>query len=225
MKKLVYIGVVVLTASGVGGAAHAQLSGHVGLVSLYKSRGVDQDGRDKNVRPALQGGLRYDGASGWYVGNWNSTGRFGRADVEIDVYAGYAGKLAHEVGYDVGYVHYLYPGESTWNSGDLYVGLSQGNASIYIYRGMRTHVNKKDMYYTLAYKHPLNARWSATVGLGYLDYGASGVRSKTDFSLGAEYALQEKVTLSLQWQGATRRGQVEDGSRDNRVVAGIRYDF
>lgn len=225
MNKLVWVGWVALVTMGAGGAAHAQLSGHVGLVSLYKSRGVDQDGRDKDFRPALQGGVRYDWGSGLYVGNWNSTGRFGSAHVEIDLYAGYAGELGNGIGYDVGYVHYLYPSESSWNSGDLYVGVSHGNVSLYIYRGMRSNVNKNDMYYTLAYKHPLNSRWSATAGLGYLSYGASGVRSKVDFSLGAEYLLQEKLTLSVQWQGATRRGAVADSSRDNRVVAGIRYDF
>ena len=207
------------------GAVHAQLSGTVGVVSLYKSRGVDQDGRNQDFRPALQGGLRYTWGSGFYVGNWNSTGRFGKARAEIDLYAGFGGEWGGGWSYDVGYVHYLYPSESAWNSGDIYGGVSYGNARLYIYRGTRRNVNKSDMYYVLGYKHPLTERLSLTAGLGFLDYGDAALRSKTDASLGLEFALQPKVILSVKVEGANRRHAVDDGSRDVRGVVGLRMDF
>lgn len=205
--------------------AQAQLSGNVGVVSLYKSRGIDQDGRDQQLRPALQGGVGYAWDSGWYVNNWNSTGRFGDAHLEIDLALGFTRTVDSDLSYDVGYVHYLYPGEGSWNSGDLYAGVNYKNLSFYIYRGMRAQVNKKDSYYLLTYKHPLTPRFSLTAGLGFLDYGASGLRSKTDAAFGIAYELQEKMTLTVQLQSANHRREAFHGERDTRLVVGISTDF
>src|SRR5256885_8582860 len=49
--------------------AHAQLTANVSLTTNYKFRGQDQDsGRNKAVKPALQGGFDYTfGDSGWYI--------------------------------------------------------------------------------------------------------------------------------------------------------------
>ena len=54
-------------------AAQAQLSFNIGAVSLYKSSGADQEGVDKNWRPALQGGVDYAFGNG-FSGPSNSTG-------------------------------------------------------------------------------------------------------------------------------------------------------
>lgn len=224
MQKMIGVALVAMGAA-LAPAAHAQWSGNLGIVSLYKSRGVDQDMRDKAFRPALQGGVRYDWASGFYVNNWNSTGRFGDAHVEIDLGAGFTRELSNGLSYDIGYVHYLYPNESTWNSGDLYAGLSYQNLSLYVYRGTRKDVNKNDMYYQLSYTHPLTERLSLTAGLGFLDYGASGLRSKTDASLGFAYALQEKLTLSVQVQRANHRQDAFNAERDTRLVVGLTTSF
>ena len=34
---------------------------------------------------ALQGGVDFDFGNGFYIGNWNSTGRFGEANLEINL--------------------------------------------------------------------------------------------------------------------------------------------
>jgi len=69
--------------------AQAQLSFNLGVVSLYKYNGIDQDSRqlerERDLRPALQGGVDYDFGNGFYIGNWNSTGRFGEANLEINL--------------------------------------------------------------------------------------------------------------------------------------------
>jgi uncharacterized protein (TIGR02001 family) len=57
---------------------------NIGVVSLYKSKGVDQNtGEAKDFRPVLQGGVDWTHASGFYVSNWNSTGKFGAANLEL----------------------------------------------------------------------------------------------------------------------------------------------
>lgn len=216
---------VLLALASWGLSAQAQWSGNLSVVSLYKSRGIDQDGRDQHVRPALQGGVRYDFASGWYVNNWNSTGRFGDAHVEMDLYAGFQGKLQQDWGYDLGYVHYIYPSEGSWNSGELYAGLSHGNSSLYVYRGMRKGVNRSDMYYLLSYSHPWNDKLSLTAALGLMDYGTAGLRSRMDTSIGVAWALEAPLKLTAQIQRANHRRDAWAAERDTRLVLGLHADF
>src|SRR5690606_3892799 len=102
------------------------------------------DGRNESVRPAIQGGVDYTFDSGFYVGNWNSTGRFGNADLEVDAKGGYRTQLSRNLGIDAGYIHYFYPGEGSSNSGEVYAGLQYRRLGLKVYRGMRQDVNKND---------------------------------------------------------------------------------
>jgi len=46
----------------------------------------------------------------------NSTGRFGDANMEIDIYGGHRGKVTENLGYDIGMIRFLYPGSGGgWN--------------------------------------------------------------------------------------------------------------
>jgi hypothetical protein len=70
--------------------AQAEMSYNIGVVSLYKSSGVEQHNKqgvattNKSTRTELQGGVDMDFSNGFYVGNWNFTGRFSEANLEID---------------------------------------------------------------------------------------------------------------------------------------------
>jgi uncharacterized protein (TIGR02001 family) len=116
-------------------SAHA-FSANVGIASQYVYRGLTQtDGR-----PAMQGGLDYSHAGGFYVGTWLSNiswfteqnagsasapvelaapGRLGgpydstkrnRAALEWDMYAGYRRTFAADWSVDLGILRYEYPG-------------------------------------------------------------------------------------------------------------------
>ena len=69
------------------------VTGTVGLVSDYRFRGVSQSDRGM----AVQGGFTIAHESGAYVGTWGSNlggwGRFGGANMELDLIAGYAASL------------------------------------------------------------------------------------------------------------------------------------
>jgi uncharacterized protein (TIGR02001 family) len=87
-------------------AVHAQASANVGAVSNYIWRGVTQtqDG------PAIQGGLDYAHESGLFIGTWASNVEFfDDNQTEVDVYAGYGGKI-DEFSYKLGVYQYLYFG-------------------------------------------------------------------------------------------------------------------
>ena len=85
------------------------LTGNLGLFSSYRFRGIDQT----FGKPALQGGIDYSHASGFYVGNWNSNVNEGagypEGNLEMDFYGGWKGSWG-DWGLDVGGIYYYYPG-------------------------------------------------------------------------------------------------------------------
>lgn len=207
------------------GSAQADLSFNVSAVSLYKSRGVDQESKDKNLRPNVQFSLDYAFDNGLYVGNWNSTGKFNDADMEIDLYAGYVGQVTADFNYDIGYVHYLYPDFGNWNSGEIYLGLNYKDLRFKAYRGVTSRVNKKDMYYKLDYSYPLTETVSLNVGGGYLNYGAKGVKEKFDYRAGFGYKYNNNISMSLTYAGASHKHLSTSGARDNRLIFSVGYGF
>ncbi|MBO9519152.1 MAG: hypothetical protein J7493_13890 [Porphyrobacter sp.] len=79
------------------------------LVSDYRFRGVSQT--DKEM--AVQAGMSVTHQSGAYAGVWGSNlagwGTFGGANMELDLYGGYAVEVG-AVKVDVGLTWYMYPG-------------------------------------------------------------------------------------------------------------------
>jgi uncharacterized protein (TIGR02001 family) len=119
-KKTLVALAAALAASGgalLPSAAQAQVAFNVGAVTDYRYRGISQS----RLKPAIQGGIDYT-AGGFYVGTWASTIKWiedlgtitetnvGSTEVEIDLYGGYKGEIAPGVGYDVGLLTYIYPG-------------------------------------------------------------------------------------------------------------------
>jgi len=93
-------------------------TGNVALVSDYMFRGVSQT--DNNA--AVQGGLDWDTGYGFHFGTWASSVNFNdgnAATTEIDLYAGYGGKIDN-FSYDVGVTYYWYPGAPSVRQYDLW---------------------------------------------------------------------------------------------------------
>ena len=89
------------------------------LTSDYRYRGISQT----RAKPAFQFGADKSFKGGFYVGAWASTVKWvkdaeGGASLELDLYGGYKGELAKDVGYDVGVLQYIYPNAKTtkWNA-------------------------------------------------------------------------------------------------------------
>ncbi len=96
-------------------SAHT-FTANVGLTSNYVFRGITQTVE----KPALQGGLDYAHASGFYAGVWGSnvswiigSGATGDAGLELDTYFGFKNSFAGDFSYDVGFIRYNYPGSYT----------------------------------------------------------------------------------------------------------------
>ncbi|HDZ57605.1 MAG TPA: hypothetical protein ENI17_06360 [Pseudomonas xinjiangensis] len=78
------------------------------LATDYIWRGQSQT----NGAGAVQGSLDLAHESGIYIGAWASNVAaedFGGASVEIDYYAGYAGSISDDIGYDLAWATYTFP--------------------------------------------------------------------------------------------------------------------
>lgn len=110
---------MILTAGVVAAAPQAyaesphSFSGNVSLTNDYKFYGQSQSSRGW----AIQGGLDYSHESGFYAGTWASTidfnsGASDPAQIELDIYGGYANEFANGISYDVGIWYYGYPNQN-----------------------------------------------------------------------------------------------------------------
>jgi len=146
------------------------LSFNVGAVTEYRYRGISQS----RLKPALQGGVDYAAANGFYVGTWASTIQWikdagGDAKVEIDLYGGYKTEVAKGLTLDVGLLQYYYPSNK-----------------------LNPSANTLEVYGALSFG-PVTAKYSqSTTNLfGFADSKGSGY-----FDVTANFDLGDGLTLS-----------------------------
>ena len=220
MKTLKMLAIAAASAAVIAPAQAQGLSFNIGVVSLYKSNGIDQDVRaSKAFRPAIQGGVDYDFGNGFYVGNWNSTGKFGDnagANLEIDIYAGYAGNLTEALSFDVGVVRFIYPNDASWNANEFYASLSYGIATA---KYTRTFVDGKDgQRLGLSIAQPLTESLTLEGGVGFRNDSGP-----YDYSIGVSYDLGNSLTASAMISGAQRSRTGDEGKA--RLILGISKSF
>jgi len=90
-------------------ASSHTVTANVGLFSNYIYRGLGQTWD----RPALQGGVDYAHADGWYAGLWGanvSDKQYAGGGLEVDYYFGYNGKINDDLGWTAGFFGWYYPG-------------------------------------------------------------------------------------------------------------------
>jgi len=97
--------------------AAPEVTYNVGVVSQYRYRGLAQT----KGQPALQGGVDYANANGYYAGAWASTIQWIKdsstssttysGPTELDLYGGYKFESSG-IAYDVGFLRYQYTGNN-----------------------------------------------------------------------------------------------------------------
>lgn len=191
--------------------AEGEFSGNVALTTDYVWRGVSQN--DEN--PAIQGGFDY--ASGpFYVGTWASIVDFGGANMELDLYGGFAGETAGGLAWDVGVIGYVYPDTSDLDFVELYGGLGFTAGVIdlggYIYIDPDNETAYVD--FTAGFPATDTLGFDASVG-SYVDGGDGFIEEFTNYSLGATLAT-EYVDFDLRFWGTD--ADTLGSAADERVV-------
>jgi uncharacterized protein (TIGR02001 family) len=181
-------------AATVAAPAMAEFSANIGASSNYIWRGVSQT----MDNAAISGGVDYEHASGFYAGAWVSTVEFGADEeytdsagdtvvisgsdsgTETDLYFGFSGE-AGGVGYDVGYIYYLYTEFDDVDFGEVYANVSFSILSAGVaYTTNNQKANddfgfeEGDLHYYLGVGGDLSDGWAAGLTYGYYDFDSDG---------------------------------------------------
>jgi uncharacterized protein (TIGR02001 family) len=169
MRKTL-LAAAVSAAAALPGLANAQaaaasphtLTGNMAIVSDYRFRGISQT----FGQPAIQGGIDYSHASGFYLGNWNSnvSGQsFYDGTIEMDFYGGFK-KAFGDFGFDVGLLQYYYPGAAS--GGTKYDTLEAYIAGSWKWLTLKYSLTMTDWF-------GVKSATSDSEGSGYLELNAS----------------------------------------------------
>jgi uncharacterized protein (TIGR02001 family) len=202
------------------------LTGGVAVVSDYRFRGVSLSGKDFAVQPYLT--LKHE--SGLYVGAWGSNlSENDGDDVEMDLYAGFAG--GDDLTYDIGATYYLYPGVSNLNyvefTGKL--GSTVGPATVGVqlsYVPSQDNTGNDDNIYfgTNASIAVPNTPISIVGTMGIEDGAFTAGSEKVDWSLGLNAAVAG-FTLGVSYVDTNRRTIFAPKDSSAGVVFSISYGF
>ena len=206
--------------------AASPLSFNIDVTSNYKFRGQDQDqSKTSGFKPALQGGVDYAFANGFYVGNWNSTINWTKYlpsnpsnNFEIDLYGGYKFK-AGPLDMDVGALTYFYPGASGANTTEVYLGAGYGPVSAKYsqtvskgYFGIGKELpgeGRGTGYLNFAFAQEVMPKLTVKASLGFTNFkgsaNAAGFPNYMDYSVGASYDLGDGLSLAGAVVGADKK--------------------
>lgn len=234
--KTLSLALIAVTAAAAPALASAQLTANVALTSNYKFRGQDQDAsRTKAVKPAIQGGFDYAfGETGWYVGNWNSSVDWLSGNsIETDLYGGYKFK-AGEVDLDVGALTYIYPGNTSGNTTELYGAATFGpltakyshtvSKDYFGWAGAKTSnlKGRNTGYLNLAFAQEVAPSITLKAAVGYTRFASDikdlGVPNYVDYSVGGAYDFGGGLSLSAAVAGANKKGFFGDGNKARLIV-------
>lgn len=230
--------------------ASAQLTANIGLTSNYKFRGQDQDslGSNGNIKtktfaPAIQGGFDYAfGETGWYVGNWNSSVDWLPGNsIETDLYGGYK-FTAGGIGWDLGALTYIYPGNKTGNTTELYGAGTYGPLTLkyshtvskdyFGYAGENAGSGFKGRntgYFNLGFAQEIAPALTLKAALGYtrfssgakdnFDLAGVGKPNYVDYAVGVVYDFGGGLSLYGGLQGANKKGVYGDINKARAIVS------
>jgi uncharacterized protein (TIGR02001 family) len=210
------------TPAAPGDTPSYTLTGNIGVVSDYRFRGISQSDR----LPAVQAGFDWTHASGFYLGNWNSSvsgnSYNNGASLESDLYGGFRFEPVKDLTADVGLLFYLYPGaklnaapgmptDKKYDNTEIYAGLTTGPFNVKLSYALGDYFGLDGQSAAYAYFSALPDRGSSS-GTAYLEFNYT-LDLGDKLSLGAhlghtavrhysELSYSDlKVSLTKEWVG------------------------
>jgi uncharacterized protein (TIGR02001 family) len=202
------------------GAPASSWSGSVAVVNDYLFRGLSQTNR----KPALQPGIEYDHASGWYAGAWasniswlsdtSSSGAPLSSSLEMDFYTGFRGSFATDWSYDVGLYEYYYPGNYPAGftrpyTTEGYVSLGWKGLSLK-YSHAFTNLfgfpdSKNSDYVDLSWNYQFSPSWTVNTHVGHQDVANTPGFAYYDWKLGLSKSFDGGYAVSLGYYDTNAR--------------------
>ncbi len=190
------------------------------LASDYKPRGMSQT----HNKASLQVGLDHALDNGVYLGAWGynidwikqscvAVGSNCSRSLEVDLYAGYKGKLSESVAYDVGAIGYWYPGNRAVNAGlanantiELYSGLTAGPWSGKLYYSATNYggfvSSKGSLYLDLSAAFDLGNGFTLNTHLGHQWLPNNRTFNYSDYRVGVSKDLGDGFLASATLNGS-----------------------
>lgn len=217
--------------------AEFTISGNAAIVSDYRFRGISLSAGDV----AIQGSINVNHSSGFYVGTWASSledsAIYGHT--EVDLYAGWTGEVTSGLTADVGMLYYVYPNGHTGDANvfepyaSLTAAIGPATAKVGVaYAWDQDSLGGDDnlyLYTDIGASIP-DTPVSLSAHLGYTDGAlspevltASGTGGGLDWSLGATFAITDKLSIGASYVGV--EGAKIDGFSDDTVVGTLKLTF
>ena len=194
-----------LLTGAVTAQAEAEISANVALTSDYKFRGISQS--DESA--AVQGGFDVTFGPGFYVGTWASSVDFDSngagfdGSLELDGYAGWASDVTDNVGVDVGYMYYSYPGDdgSDADYQEVYLKVNLFGGTLGAVYSDDYYGGTGDFYYLSGdYSIGLCETFSVDLHVGYNDLEADGGFLSSDTDSYVDYSVGVTASwLAVDW--------------------------
>ena len=211
-----------------GDAPASQWIGNAGVVSDYLFRGISQTDR----KPAVQAGVEFDHADGWYVGGWGSNVSWlsdtstpaapVSSSVELDIYGGWRGRLGDGWSVDLGAYRYQYPGSypagaTLPNTSEIYVAVAWKNLSLKYSCALTPLFGYADSersgYLDLSWNQPLAPGWQLNTHVGHQQVANVPGASYSDWKLGVTRSFAGNWSLALGYYDTDARRPVYTNAR------------
>ncbi|PAV49477.1 hypothetical protein CK486_01520 [Pseudomonas sp. HAR-UPW-AIA-41] len=210
MKNVLKVGLTSLLLAPWGASQAVQLNEDFSLyltasaLSDYRLFGVSQT----KENPAIQGQATLFHSSGLYAGGWISNvdfedGDYGvpanEAGTEQRAYVGYLHTFNEDLKLNVGYIQYMYPGQSSANYSERYAVLDAYGAKWQSYYSTNVFEEEVFWYNSLGYTFALPQDISLFVNYGNADYKDPLFDNFSDDSYNDWEVKVSKTMLGIDW--------------------------
>ena len=178
-------------------AAHAAAApsaftstGNVAFTSDYVFRGISQTGG----HTALQGGFDVAHTSGLSAGVWASNISWAPStSLEVDLYVNYGFSLSKDFSASVGYLAYVYEGNSSINTGEINASVSAYGFTAKLSHAVTDYfgiAGSGTQYYELNYAYEVAAVKGLSLALHYgVTDGKNAADNDEDYAIGLSYPV------------------------------------
>ncbi len=164
-------------------------TGNLSYTSDYVFRGITQTGG----HTALQGGFDVAHTSGFTAGVWASNVNWTNTTLEVDLYANYGFSLSKDFSASVGYIAYVYEGNSSLNTGEINASVSAYGFTAKLSHAVTDYfgiAGSGTQYYELNYAYEVAAIKGLSLGLHYgITDGKNAADNDEDYAIGLSYPV------------------------------------
>lgn len=204
--------------------------GSADVVNDYLFRGISQTNR----KPAVQAGLEFDHASGWYIGGWGSnvswlsdastSAQPISSSLEIDLYGGYRGSFSADWSYDVGLYRYQYPGSypagfTLPNTTEGYAALTWKSVSLkysHAFTNLFGYADSKhSSYVDLSWNQEFAPGWLLNAHVGHQKVENMSGASYTDWKLGVTRNFASGYSVALGYYDTNANKAIYTNAHDH----------